>query len=174
MIMQKYLLLTFSIAACLSLFSCKSKQILVEQPARQETTPDTSMADLQKDLPGTKVEQVKEGVKVTFDSNILFELNSSYLTDAAHQKLQGLAEALKKHTYSAIRIEGHTDNTGTDDYNKWLSERRAESVKTYMESLGIPAGTMSTAGHGESSPIASNDTSEGQAANRRVEVIISK
>ena len=172
--MRKYLLLTFSIALCLSLFSCKSKQIIVEQAPQQETAPDTRVADMQEDMPGTKVEEVAEGVKVTFDANILFELNSSYLTDAAHGKLKELAAALKKHSYSAIQIDGHTDNTGTDDYNKWLSERRAESVKKYMESLGIPAARMQTEGYGESKPLASNDTAQGQARNRRVEVIISK
>lgn len=172
--MRKYLLLTFSIALCLFQFSCKSKKILVDHPPAEEAAPDTRVEDIQKDLPGTKVEEVEEGVKVTFDSNILFELNSSYLTDAAHQKLRGLVDALKKHSYSAIRIEGHTDATGTDEYNKWLSERRAESVKKYMESLSIPADRMTTAGFGESNPVASNDTPEGQAKNRRVDVIISK
>src|SRR3546814_10782322 len=91
---------------------------------------EDAVADMQEDMPGTNVEAVDAGLKVTFDSNILFELNSSYLTEAAHQKLQGLAEALKKHTYTSIRIEGHTDNTETDDYNKWLSQRRAESVRS--------------------------------------------
>lgn len=171
--MRKYLLLTFSVAVCLFLFSCKSKQILVEQAPR-ETAPDTRVKDMQDDLPDAKVESVDEGIKVTFDSNILFELNSSYLTDAAHEKLQGLAGALAKHPYSNIRIGGHTDDTGTDEYNEWLSERRAESVKTYMQSLGIPAERMETKGYGESSPVAGNDTPEGQARNRRVEVIISK
>ncbi|HYH55031.1 MAG TPA: OmpA family protein [Anseongella sp.] len=172
--MRKYLLLTFSASACLFLFSCKSKQILVERPPAGETAADTRLKDMQEDLPGTKVEQVDEGLKVTFDSNILFELNSSYLTGAAHEKLQSLTEALNKHPYSAIQIAGHTDNTGTEEYNKWLSERRAESVKTYLESLGVPAARMETAGYGESSPLAGNDSPEGQAKNRRVEVIISK
>lgn len=148
---------------------------MVDRPPQQEeAVPDTRVEDMQDDLPGTKVEEVNEGVKVTFDSNILFELNSSYLTPTAHEKLTELVEALKKHSYSAIRIEGHTDNTGTDEYNQWLSERRAESVKKYMESLGIIADRMFTTGYGESTPIASNDTPQGQAANRRVEVIISK
>lgn len=172
--MRKSLLLIFSIVASLGLFSCKSKQIIVDQPPAREGTPDTQVEEMQEDLPDAKVEEVEEGIKVTFDSNILFELNSSYLTDAAHGKLQELVDALKKHPYSSIRIEGHTDDTGTDEYNKWLSKRRAESVKEHLKSLGIPDGNMQTAGHGESAPIAQNDTPEGQAQNRRVEVIISK
>lgn len=173
--MRKNLLWTLSILACLSVVSCKSKKITVEQAPRQEQpAPDTRVEDMKDDMPGTKVEPVDEGVKVTFDSSILFELNSSYLTTAAHEKLNELVNALKKHSYTLIRIEGHTDDTGTDEYNQWLSERRAESVKKYMESLGIQANRMQTRGYGESNPIAPNDTPEGQAANRRVEVIISK
>src|SRR3546814_17427674 len=94
-------------------------------------------------MPVTNGEAVDEGLKVTFDSNILFELNSSYLTEAAHQKLQGLAEALKKNTYTSIRIEGHTDNTGTDDYNKWNSQRRAVSVQALRDGKGIQIGKAS-------------------------------
>src|SRR3546814_10663043 len=115
---------------------------------------------MQEDMPGTNVEAVDEGLKVTFDSNILFELNSSYLTEAAHQKLQGLAEALKKHTYTSIRIEGHTDNTGTDYYNKLLSQRRAESVKAFLDGKGIPSGRMNTTGHGEYTQRAYNDNAK--------------
>lgn len=172
--MKRSLLLIPGILLSAALFSCKSKKVLVDRPPAQETVPDDRVKDLQDDLPGTQVEQVEEGVKVTFDSSILFELNSSYLTEEAHQQLQGLAAALKKHPYTSIRIDGHTDNTGTDEYNKWLSGRRAESVKSFLVEQGIPAGHMQTAGYGESRPVADNATPEGQARNRRVEVIINK
>lgn len=170
--MIKYLLLSFVLAAGLSQTACKSKKIMVEQSP--EPAVETQAEEMQQDMPGTRVEPVEEGVKVTFDAAILFELNSSYLTDAAHLKLQELARALEKQSYQAIQIAGHTDSSGTDEYNAWLSERRAESVKSYLESLGIAGEKMSTRGYGESEPVASNDTPEGQAANRRVEVIISQ
>src|SRR3546814_5941461 len=105
---------------------------------------------------------------------LTFYLNSTYLNEPTHQKLHGLAKALKKHNYTSIRIEGHNYNTGTEDYNKWLSQRQAETVKAFLDGKGIPAGRMSTTGYGESAPLASNDTADGQARNRRVEVIISK
>src|SRR3546814_19163194 len=86
--MRKYLLLTFCVASSLALFSCKSKKILVDQPPKQEMPAEDAVADMQEDMPGTTVEAVDEGLKVTFDSNIQFELTSSSLTEAAPQKLQ--------------------------------------------------------------------------------------
>ncbi len=71
---------------------------------------------------------------------------------------------------SSIRvgIAGHTDSRGSLDYNQGLSERRAASVKEYIAAAGFPAGQMSTVGYGETQPVASNDTDEGRAQNRRV------
>ncbi len=72
----------------------------------------------------------------------------------------------------SVRIEGHTDSVGPEEYNQQLSHRRAESVRDYLESQGIDATRMSTAGYGETSPLDSNDTRAGRANNRRVEFVI--
>jgi len=73
-----------------------------------------------------------------------------------------------------IKINGHTDNTGSKELNDALSLKRAESVKSYLVMKGVDQGRMSTAGFGYSQPVASNDTPEGRAENRRIEFIIEK
>ena len=72
-----------------------------------------------------------------------------------------------------IEIEGHTDSVGADDYNQSLSERRAESVRTYLVSQNIAPATVSAIGLGETKPVATNDTASGRQQNRRVELIVS-
>jgi OOP family OmpA-OmpF porin len=73
---------------------------------------------------------------------------------------------------SAVAIEGHTDWIGTDAYNQGLSERRANAVMNYLVDHGVAASRLSTTGYGESRPIASNQTREGRALNRRVELLV--
>ena len=70
----------------------------------------------------------------------------------------------------AVRVEGNTDSIGTDAYNQGLSERRAESVRSHLIGRGVSASRLTAVGYGESQPIASNDTAEGRALNRRVEL----
>jgi outer membrane protein OmpA-like peptidoglycan-associated protein len=79
---------------------------------------------------------------------------------------------LNKYPDTNILVEGDTDNTGSDDYNLRLSERRAQSVADYQKSLGVAGSRISTVGLGESNPVASNDTEDGRRQNRRVEVAI--
>jgi len=69
-------------------------------------------------------------------------------------------------------VAGHTDSVGTDSYNQGLSERRANAVKDYLTAQGIKASRLTARGYGESRPVASNDTDEGRAENRRVELIV--
>jgi outer membrane protein OmpA-like peptidoglycan-associated protein len=77
---------------------------------------------------------------------------------------------LKEYNKTILEVAGHTDNTGSDQYNQALSERRAQSVAQYLESHGVNAQRVMTVGAGETHPIASNDTAEGRQANRRVEL----
>jgi outer membrane protein OmpA-like peptidoglycan-associated protein len=106
-----------------------------------------------------------EGIKFTLSSDLLFPINSSYLTDQAKRELDKLATILKEETRKKIRVDGHTDATGTAEYNVWLSEKRAVSVKTYLSEAG-------TQGLGQTKPVADNKTPEGRERNRRVEVVI--
>lgn len=163
------------LAVCLATYGCKSKKKVQRgpQPAEQREQDTADMQEeLEQGLPGSQVERVDEGVKITFDAAILFELNSSALTDKAREHIGDLVAVLERYPESRILIAGHTDATGKADYNQWLSEKRAESVKKYAASLGIPAVRMQTEGYGETRPVADNSTSAGMAKNRRVEVTI--
>jgi outer membrane protein OmpA-like peptidoglycan-associated protein len=133
---------------------------------------DKQAEEIQKDIQGAKVERVGEGIKITFDSGILFAVNSSNLTDQAKENVQKLATILNKYPDTNILVEGHTDSTGTEAYNQKLSERRASSVTDYTSGLGVAAARFKAMGYGESQPVASNSTAEGRRQNRRVEIAI--
>ena len=133
---------------------------------------DKQAAEMQKDLEGAKVERVGEGIKITFDSGILFALNSSALSQQSQEQLDNLSQILNKYSDTNILVEGHTDNTGTAEYNMKLSERRAQSVASYLESHNVAYSRITTKGYGEEQPIVANDTPEHRALNRRVEIAI--
>lgn len=133
---------------------------------------DKQAEELEEDLEGADVERIGEGIKITFDSGILFGFDSSELTYASEENIAELAETLKKYEDTEILIEGHTDNKGSDSYNQDLSERRAGSVGDELKMLGVVASRISEVGYGEEMPIADNSTEEGRRQNRRVEVAI--
>jgi outer membrane protein OmpA-like peptidoglycan-associated protein len=133
---------------------------------------DRQAEEIQKDIEGAKVERVGEGIKITFDSGILFAVNSSTLTAPAKENIDKLAKILQKYDDTNILVEGHTDATGGQELNQQLSERRASSVATYAKTLGVGGGRFSTVGYGETQPIADNGTATGRAQNRRVEIAI--
>jgi OOP family OmpA-OmpF porin len=99
---------------------------------------------------------------------VQFKLNSAELTDADKATLDEVAEKLTQLKFVSGTVVGHTDSTGTEAYNQKLSERRAQSVATYLEGKGIATGRLAASGAGESEPIADNKTAEGRALNRRV------
>jgi outer membrane protein OmpA-like peptidoglycan-associated protein len=125
-------------------------------------------------IENAKVESVNDGeaLKVTFESGILFATGQSVLNPASRASLTMFANSLKANPDTEINIIGHTDNTGTDSFNNPLSEDRANSVKSYLLSQGVPGSRMTTAGMGRYQPIATNDTPDGRQQNRRVEVFI--
>jgi len=133
---------------------------------------DKQAEELKNDLKGAHVERVGEGILITFDSGLLFELNSFGLQSATKTNLTNLAKTLNKYDDTDVLIEGHTDNTGEDAYNQTLSERRANSVEGYLAEQGVKASRITTKGYGEKQPLASNDTEAGRQSNRRVEVAI--
>jgi outer membrane protein OmpA-like peptidoglycan-associated protein len=133
---------------------------------------DKQAEEIQKDIEGAKVERVGEGIKITFDSGILFATNSSNLTDQAKGNVQKLATILNKYPDTNILVEGHTDSTGTEAYNQKLSERRASAVTDYTSGLGVAGARFKAMGYGESQPVASNSTADGRRQNRRVEIAI--
>lgn len=133
---------------------------------------DSRAEELRRDLSNATIERVGEGIKITFDSGILFVTNSSELQPAARANIENLARILNKYPDTDILIEGDTDNEGTEEYNQQLSERRARSVADYHKGQGVAGSRISTVGLGELQPIASNNTAAGRQQNRRVEVAI--
>ncbi len=133
---------------------------------------DKQAEEMQKDIEGAKIERVGEGIKITFDSGILFDVNKSALTPTARANVDKLAKILNKYPDTNILVEGHTDATGTAEYNQKLSEQRAAAVATFAKGDGVAASRFTTVGYGESQPIADNSTVEGRQLNRRVEIAI--
>ena len=133
---------------------------------------DRQAEEMQKDIEGAKIERVGEGIKITFDSGILFETNSATLQTEAKTNISKLAAILSKYPDTNILVTGHTDSDGTEEYNQTLSEKRAKSVSDYTMGKGINSSRFSIIGLGESEPVASNETVDGKHLNRRVEIAI--
>jgi outer membrane protein OmpA-like peptidoglycan-associated protein len=106
-------------------------------------------------------------------SDVLFDFNKYDLKPGAREKMAKVAGILLAYPGLKIQVEGHTDSIGTDDYNLKLSQRRADSVHSYLVGQGVPAPTVSSIGLGKSNPVASNDTAAGRQQNRRVELVVS-
>jgi outer membrane protein OmpA-like peptidoglycan-associated protein len=133
---------------------------------------DKQAAEMQRDLEGAEVQRIGEGIKITFDSGILFDIDKSDLRPVSQTNLADLAKILNKYPDTNILIEGHTDNTGSDDHNMTLSKDRAQAVAFYMATLEVKSARFSTAGYGETQPIVTNDTPEGRQKNRRVDIAV--
>lgn len=133
---------------------------------------DKQAEELRDDLKGATVTRVGEGIRITFASGLLFDVDQSALTSTARTNIDELAKTLQKYPDTEVLIEGHTDADGPDDHNMDLSQQRAESVRRQLISLGVSPGRLSTVGYGESQPVADNTTTDGKAQNRRVEVAI--
>jgi outer membrane protein OmpA-like peptidoglycan-associated protein len=106
-------------------------------------------------------------------SDVLFDTAQHTLKPGAREKLAKISGIVVSHPGLQLSIEGHTDSVGTDDYNQQLSERRAESVRSFLTQNGVPAGAITAKGFGESQPVASNDDAAGRQRNRRVEMVVS-
>jgi OOP family OmpA-OmpF porin len=99
---------------------------------------------------------------------VTFETNSAVLTGSSKPILDGVAQGLKAHQRLKVEVQGHTDSTGSAVYNMGLSQRRAESVRDYLVSQGVPGGQLTAKGYGKTVPVASNASAQGRAKNRRV------
>lgn len=133
---------------------------------------DAQAEDLQDKLPSAQVQRVGEGIQITFDSGILFDVNQSTLRAAAQQNLTDLAASLEEYEGTDVLVVGHTDSTGEASYNQGLSERRADAARTYLMGAGLDSDRVTAMGMGEEEPVGTNDTDAGRQANRRVEVAI--
>ncbi len=169
--MKTYTIFSLVFILSATSFSCKNKKIAVN-PGAQVTIDGTQdgLQHVQRDFEDAA--RTDRGIMVTFDSDVLFPLNSSYLTDQAKREIDKLVSLLDDYPGASLIVDGHTDATGTETYNQWLSEKRAESVKKYAVDNGLPESRVTTNGYGQTKPIAPNNTTEGRQQNRRVEVTI--
>jgi outer membrane protein OmpA-like peptidoglycan-associated protein len=133
---------------------------------------DQQAAEMERDLEGARIERIGEGIKITFAGGIMFDVDRADLRPDAQAELVKLSQILKKYEDTHILIEGHTDATGTEDYNMDLSVRRASSVGTFLAIQEVASPRLEAVGYGELQPIATNETSAGRQQNRRVEVAI--
>jgi outer membrane protein OmpA-like peptidoglycan-associated protein len=133
---------------------------------------DKQAEQIKNEVPGAKVERVGEGIVVEFNDKILFGFDRSDLSVSAEDNLNKLADVLKQNPDTYIEVQGHTDSKGADAYNMTLSQKRATSVANYLIKRGVSSSRITTKGYGETAPVASNDTEEGRAQNRRVNFLI--
>lgn len=133
---------------------------------------DQQAKELKQNIAGATVERVGEGIQVTFASGLLYDFDSDRLRAEAATNLRNLATSLGKYPNTDLLIVGHTDSTGTSEYNQELSERRARSASEYLASQGVKADRLRASGRGEAEPVTSNSTDAGRQSNRRVEVAI--
>jgi outer membrane protein OmpA-like peptidoglycan-associated protein len=143
-----------------------------EQQARQkaESEAAAAMASLKQIA---SVKDDARGTVITLDGSVLFVSNKSELLPIARQKLDDVAKALKDGDRS-ISVLGYTDSQGNDATNLRLSQERADAVRAYLVERGVAPDRIKAAGKGKAVPVASNDTPEGRANNRRVEIVVEK
>ena len=135
---------------------------------------DVQEKKLRDRMAGTGVTVTRMGDNITLNmpSNITFALNSADLNAQFFNALDGVSMVLKEYDKTVIEVAGHTDSSGSDQYNQALSERRAQAVAGYLGSHGVKTQRLITIGAGEAHPVASNDTEQGRSQNRRVELTI--
>ena len=131
----------------------------------------TGMERVLRDL---EARETAEEIRVNLASEVLFDFDSHELRSEAESVLNKVRQVILEYPDHEILIEGHTDSEGTDSYNQALSEKRAESVMSWLVSGGVNPSGIEARGLGESSPAASNGTEEGRSKNRRVEITIRK
>jgi len=148
-----------------------SEQLSIEQKARidAEKIAADALADLAK-LAAIKEEE--RGLVITLSGSVLFASNQSALLPAALDRLNKVADALLKTKERNLTVEGFTDSQGSYEYNMVLSQKRADVVRSYLISRGYPSNLIQANGIGEDRPVADNNSTEGRANNRRVEIII--
>jgi outer membrane protein OmpA-like peptidoglycan-associated protein len=126
-----------------------------------------------EEIEGAEVVRVdEETLQVSFDSDILFAVDSAALSQSARDELNEFAGVMGRYPKTAIVVQGHTDSTGSEAYNQSLSERRANAVRNHLAAQGVAPDRMAALGYGEDHPVAGNDSTAGRAQNRRVTILV--
>jgi outer membrane protein OmpA-like peptidoglycan-associated protein len=133
---------------------------------------DKQAKEIKQAVPDAQVERVGEGINITFSSALLFTINSSDLSDSAKANLDKVATVFAEYPKTNILVEGHTDDTGTDEFNMALSQKRAETVAAYLESKGVHKKRFTVKWYGESQPKYPNTSDANRVLNRRVELAV--
>jgi outer membrane protein OmpA-like peptidoglycan-associated protein len=140
--------------------------------ARKEAQlAEAAAGDLRKRLQNLRATRGVQGLQMTLD-DIAFAPGQSGLRPEAKASLGQLVAFVNRDPGKPIRIEGHTDSRGSTDANRVLSQRRADAVRSALVAAGVAANRITSVGLGEDQPVAGNDTEEGRARNRRVDVIL--
>ena len=121
---------------------------------------------------GVSVTRIGDNITLNMPGNVTFATNSADLNAGFYDVLNSVALVLEEYDQTVIEVAGHTDSTGSEEYNQRLSEQRAASVARFLESQGVMSQRIITVGMGESRPIADNSTAQGRQANRRVELTL--
>jgi outer membrane protein OmpA-like peptidoglycan-associated protein len=135
---------------------------------------DVQAGELRAELASTGVQVIEsdDNIRLVMPGNITFKTDSADINSSFYPVLNSVAKVLNKYSNSTVLVSGHTDNTGSAEYNLNLSKMRAESVAAYLEGQGVKSNRFEVMGMGYSNPIASNDTAAGRKKNRRVEIKI--
>lgn len=135
---------------------------------------DRQEADLRRNLDNSQIQITNTGDRliVTMPQDILFATDSSTVSGGLRSDLYTVAQSLQNYPNSTVQVIGHTDNTGSAEYNQSLSERRAAAVTQVLADGGVPYARIRSFGRGEDQPVASNLSEAGKAQNRRVEIVI--
>ena len=176
-----FLAMAFVCSSAFFLTSCAKKQVKVEEPvAAEEKAPEVKEGDTEayrkaeaerqarlREL--EKLQQVQSEMSVFTSENIYFDFDKSELLPQAKNILREKAQFLKKYPDFYVRIEGHCDERGTNEYNLALGERRAQAAKTFLASMGIDEMRLRTISYGEERPADPRSNEAGWALNRRDE-----
>lgn len=163
----------------------QEQQLTTERSARQDADKKADASEQRAQAADQKTKEANDalaklaakdeerGMVITLSGSVLFRTNDSTLLPAAQARLDQVADAVVAKGHPVV-VEGYTDSRGSQATNLALSQRRAESVRSYLVSRGVPQATISARGMGADRPVAENTNAEGRANNRRVEIVIAK
>jgi len=159
-----------ALGGSLGYFFCREKEV-PPAPARPAPAPAPKPAPPPPPPPPPAPEA---GTKIISLEGTHFDFDKATLRPEALPKLQEAVRIMGENPEIKVNIEGHTDSVGSDEYNMRLSERRAQSVENFLVTKGVAADRLNPKGYGEGRPVATNDTAEGRAQNRRVDLIVAE
>jgi outer membrane protein OmpA-like peptidoglycan-associated protein len=140
----------------------------------KQALADSEAASIQREqrIIDESKQREQEVLVLTFKSDFFFDVDSAMLKPGGYKDIDRAAAVLNRYPETSLRVEGHTDSTGSEDYNLELSEKRAMAVKNQLLSQNVDATRIQTIGFGEGKPVADNNTASGRQLNRRVEIVI--